>query len=64
MMGRDTHQDRQMPYTLARVASSAPTEGGEGGKGKLEDDVEGTGMGEGEGKQDVSEELKEHSFDV
>ena len=32
-------------------------EKGEGGK--LEDDVEGTGMGEGTGKQDVSEELQD-----
>ena len=35
-------------------------EGGEGGKGgQMTDDVEGTGMGEGEGKKDVSEELQE-----
>lgn len=32
---------------------------GEAGGNKLEDDVEGTGMGEGEGKQDVSEQLTE-----
>eukprot|EP00937_MAST-01D_sp_MAST-1D-sp2_P000849 g849.t1 len=38
----------------------APPEEREGGPGdatQFEDDVEGTGMGEGEGKQDVSEEL-------
>lgn len=31
--------------------------GGEGGERKFEDDVEGTGMGEGEGKKDVSDQI-------
>ena len=34
--------------------------GGEGSEGtQLDDDVEGTGMGQGEGKKDVSDELQE-----
>tara|TARA_B100000768_G_C11099473_1_gene298449 strand:- start:417 stop:689 length:273 start_codon:yes stop_codon:yes gene_type:complete len=34
--------------------------GGEGGEGnQLDDDIEGTGMGQGEGKKDVSDELQE-----
>ncbi|KAM9966569.1 hypothetical protein ACTFIR_006789 [Dictyostelium discoideum] len=34
-------------------------EGGEGGRSNFEDDVEGTGMGEGKGKKDVSDQLED-----
>ncbi|KAN0037183.1 hypothetical protein ACTFIV_002519 [Dictyostelium citrinum] len=34
-------------------------EAGEGGKSNFEDDVEGTGMGEGKGKKDVSDQLED-----
>ncbi|KAK5577473.1 hypothetical protein RB653_002414 [Dictyostelium firmibasis] len=34
-------------------------ESGEGGKSTFEDDVEGTGMGEGKGKKDVSDQIED-----
>ncbi len=67
------HQQSKMLYILLRVfrvliskgfCSDNVADGGEGegddgaGEMKFEDDVEGTGMGEGDGKQDVTDQIE------
>jgi hypothetical protein len=55
-------------YVVSRLSRSLVThgfcddsaeEGGNGEGGQMEDDVEGTGMGSGEGKEDVSEQIED-----
>ena len=56
-------------YVISRLSRSLVTHGfcddsgkqesGDGEGGQMEDDVEGTGMGQGEGKEDVSEQIED-----